>query len=45
VFKNAGPGEKTVQANTVREALQCFENEAPFVGGTNTAGQAEGQCF
>lgn len=45
VFKNVGPGTKFVQLNTVREDLQCFENTLPFVGGPNTAGKAEGQCF
>jgi len=45
VFKNVGPGLKFVQGNTVREDLQCFENTLPFVGGPNTAGKAEGQCF
>lgn len=45
VFKNMGPGLKTVQTNTVREDLQCFENGPPFVGGPNAAGKAEDQCF
>ena len=45
VFKNVGPGQKTVQDNTVGEDLQCWENGPPFVGGPNTAGKAEGQCF
>jgi hypothetical protein len=45
VFKNRGPGTKLVQNNTVVQNLQCFENDPPFVGGPNTAGKAEGQCF
>lgn len=45
VVKNQGPGTKLVQNNTVGQNLQCFENEPPFVGGPNTAGKAEGQCF
>lgn len=44
IFKNIGPGNKFVQGNRVGENLQCFENEPPFVGRFNTAGQAEGQC-
>lgn len=45
VFKNKGAGRKTVSGNTVGQDLQCFENDPPFVGGPNTAGKAEGQCF
>jgi hypothetical protein len=44
VFKNTGPGSKSVQFNTVREDLQCFENTAPFFGAGNTAQQSQGQC-
>lgn len=45
VFKNSGDGAKQVVANTVGQNLQCFDNTPPFVGGPNTAGKAEGQCF
>jgi hypothetical protein len=45
VFKNSGPGEKSVSGNTVREDVQCKENQPPFVGGPNTARKSEGQCF
>jgi hypothetical protein len=45
VFKNKGPGSKTVQNNTVGENLQCFENDPPFVGGPNAAQKREGDCF
>jgi hypothetical protein len=44
VFKNRGPGLKLVSGNTVRESLQCFENELPFTGAPNIARQAQGQC-
>jgi hypothetical protein len=44
VFKNTGPGLKTVQGNQVRESIQCFENESPFIGGPNIAREAQGQC-
>ena len=44
VFKNRGPGAKSVSGNTVREDLQCKENDPPFVGGPNAARKAEGQC-
>jgi hypothetical protein len=45
VFKNKGPGAKTVTGNTVRQNLQCQKNKAPFVGGPNTARHKQGQCF
>jgi hypothetical protein len=45
VFKNRGPGAKTVTNNTVRQNLQCKKNQAPFVGGPNTARHRQGQCF
>jgi hypothetical protein len=45
VVKNRGPGFKQVTGNIVGENLQCFENDLPFVGGPNTAKQAQGQCF
>jgi hypothetical protein len=44
-FKNRGPALKRVQLNVVGQTLQCFENDPPFVGGPNTAEQAQGQCF
>jgi DUF4097 and DUF4098 domain-containing protein YvlB len=45
VFKNRGTAPKQVVLNVVREDLQCFENDPPFVGGPNAAQKAEGQCF
>jgi hypothetical protein len=45
VFKNKGPGNKLVSGNTVREDLQCFENDLPFVGAPNVARQVQGQCM
>jgi hypothetical protein len=45
VFKNRGPGQKTVAENTVTQNLQCRRNDEPFVGGPNVARKAEGQCF
>ena len=44
VFKNKGPGAKTVVGNTVRQNLQCKKNQAPFVGTPNTARHRQGQC-
>ena len=36
VFKNRGGGPKTVTGNNVMNGdIQCYENEAPFVGGPN----------
>ena len=45
VVKNRGQGMKTVAENVVGQNIQCKENEQPFVGGPNFAGEAEGQCF
>jgi len=45
VFKNNGPGAKTVAGNTIRQNLQCKKNRGPFVGGPNTARHRQGQCF
>jgi hypothetical protein len=45
VFKNRGMGDKLVRDNTVSQDLQCKENSSPFVGGPNTAGETEDQCF
>jgi hypothetical protein len=37
VFKNTGPGAKSVMGNNVMKGdIQCYENEDPFVGGPNT---------
>jgi hypothetical protein len=44
VFKNSGPGLKSVSGNTVREDVQCKENHPPFVGGPNAARKSEEQC-
>lgn len=44
VFKNTGPGRKRVSENTVRQSLQCFENDPVFIGAPNVARDAEGQC-
>jgi hypothetical protein len=44
VFKNSGPGLKSVSGNTVREDVQCKENQPPFVGGPNAARKSEEQC-
>jgi hypothetical protein len=44
VYKNRGPGQKTVTANNA-DQIQCFENTAPFTGGPNGTGKKEGQCF
>jgi hypothetical protein len=45
VWKNRGSGYKTVRGNRVLQIIQCKENTARFVGGPNTAGDTEGQCF
>jgi hypothetical protein len=45
VFKNNGPGAKTVTGNIVRQNLQCKKNRGAFVGGPNTARHRQGQCF
>jgi hypothetical protein len=44
VYKNRGPGNKSVTANNA-DQIQCFDNVAPFVGGPNGTGKKEGQCF
>jgi hypothetical protein len=44
VFKNRGAGPKFVQLNTAGEAVQCKENDEPFVGTPNTAPKREDQC-
>lgn len=45
VFRNTGPGPKSVDHNFVAGAVMCFGNEQPFVGGPNVAERTEGQCF
>jgi hypothetical protein len=45
IFDNDGAGSKRVQLNTVGGTLSCTHNDAPFEGGPNSAGHAEGQCF
>jgi len=45
VNKNRGGGRKAVRGNRVFQIVQCKENTSPFVGGPNTAAEAEGQCF
>lgn len=46
VEKSAGAVfTKQVVANVVVANLQCVDNDQTFVGGPNTAGKAEGQCF
>lgn len=44
VFKNRGGGDKRIQANTVSQDLQCKENDSPFAGTPNSAGDSEDQC-
>jgi hypothetical protein len=44
VYKNTGPGSKTVSNNTA-DTIQCFDNGPPFVGGPNAGVKEEGQCF
>jgi hypothetical protein len=43
--KNMGPFEKIITFNNAGEAVQCFDNEPPVVGGPNFAPKREGQCF
>jgi hypothetical protein len=45
VFKNRGTNRKFVRNNIIGQIVQCKENQSPFVGGPNTAGDAEDQCF
>ena len=45
VFKNTGPGVKTLTLNTIGQNLQCRDNAPPFVGQPNVVrGSAEDQC-
>jgi hypothetical protein len=45
VFKNRGTNQKFVRNNTIGQIVQCKENQSPFVGGPNNAGDAQDQCF
>ncbi len=45
VFKNRGPGNKTVNRNTGGGDLQCSQNSPPFNGSGNTFPNEEGQCI
>ena len=45
VSENTGPFPKDVTRNVVGGTLSCLDNEAPFIGGPNEAGEIEGQCF
>jgi hypothetical protein len=45
VFKTSGPADKFVFGNIVAKDLKCIDNDAPFLGGPNTARKAKGQCF
>jgi hypothetical protein len=45
IFKNSGSASKLVSANIAGGAIQCFENQLPFIGGPNTAPTKQGQCF
>lgn len=45
VFKNLGTNAKFVRNNTIGQIVQCKENQAPFTGGPNRAGDAQDQCF
>jgi hypothetical protein len=44
VRKHGGGAAKVVRDNTVGQKLECTENDPPFVGSPNAAGEAEGQC-
>jgi hypothetical protein len=44
VFVNGGAGAKAVTNNHVGQTLSCKENQLPFIGRPNTAGDVEGQC-
>jgi hypothetical protein len=45
VMRNRGPAQKEVSGNVINGNLECFDNDPPFVGGPNTATNAQGQCF
>lgn len=45
VRKHGGSAAKIVRDNTVSQKLECKENDSPFVGGPNSAAEAEEQCF
>lgn len=44
VFKNSGDGDKDVLENTIRQNLQCKENQLPFTSADNLAREFEAQC-
>lgn len=44
VFKNSGDGNKEVSGNTIRQNLQCKENQDPFISAGNLAREFEDQC-
>ena len=45
VFKNRGTNQKFVRNNRIGQIVQCKENQRPFTGGPNQAGDAQDQCF
>jgi hypothetical protein len=44
VFVNLGNTAKLVRNNTVGSVLSCKDNQLPFTGRPNVAGDVEGQC-
>jgi len=44
VFVNTGTTTKVVRGNTVGSTLSCKDNQLPFIGRPNVAGDVEGQC-
>jgi hypothetical protein len=44
VFRNTGPGTKTVTLNVAGQRIQCEHNDPPFVGFPNVAPEQQGQC-
>jgi hypothetical protein len=44
VFRNTGPGPKTVTLNVAGQRIQCEHNDPPFVGFPNVAPEQQGQC-
>lgn len=44
VFVNDGNGAKVVTGNRVSQKLSCKDNQGPFTGTPNQAGDVEGQC-
>lgn len=45
VFKNRGSNAKFVRNNRIGQIVQCRENQRPFTGGPNQAGDSQDQCF